>query len=812
DPPGARVEVAGAEPITSPGSIDGLEPGACDVSISLDGYEPVLQSVNVEPGRFVSPPVIKLVRGEGAVRVESTPPGSSWEIVGTPCEIGMTVRKGRTPATIAKLPSGAYEIAFNQPGWAPVRKKIDVGVGTTVSLSHTFATGALAVSGNIPGATWTVVQYPGGDDSPKLSGSVPDALPQVPEGDYVIEFNAQGFPPAREKVSVFSGRAARVSHDFVAAPNVQQQGTNTQTSGSSTSTTSSSSATSVQRTTPAPVTAQGGPASGSGWRVPDCGIELLWVQPGSFTMGSPAGEPDRLAAEAQHRVTLTQGYWLGKYEVTQGQWTAIMGSNPSSFSDAGSSTPVDSISWDDAMAFCRKLTERERAAGRLPAGYEYSLPTEAEWEYACRAGTTTAFSFGDDGSNLFRCGNYCDKTNTCDFSWQDKDHSDGFDKAAPVGRFKANPWGFCDMHGNVWEWCWDFLGDYPASSVTDPVGPASGSVRVLRGGGWDDDAKSARSAFRFTFGNQDKHYYANGMRLALHPARNAAAPRQPARVDPPAAPQPQNPSAQPPQTAAAPREGANFRISSPVIEMLWVQPGSFTMGSPESEGDRDSSETPHRVTLSRGYWLGKYEVTQGQWTAIMGSNPSNFIESGNSAPVENISWNEALAFCRKLTERERAAGRLPAGYEYSLPTEAEWEYACRAGTATAFSFGDDGSNLFRYGNYCDLANKNDFPWRDKDHSDGFDKTAPVGRFKANPWGFCDMHGNVWEWTLDWMGDYPASGATDPKGVSDGTERVLRGGGWDDKPAAARSAYRYTFGDPDKKYYANGMRLALRPAR
>ena len=231
-------------------------------------------------------------------------------------------------------------------------------------------------------------------------------------------------------------------------------------------------------------------------------LKLKWIAPGSFQMGD----------YSKHPVTLSEGYWLGQYEVTQGQWQALMGSAPSKFK--GSRNPVEQVSWEDAMAFCRELTERERAAGRLPEGWHYTLPTEAQWEYACRAGTRTGFSFGDSDADLHRYGNYCDRSNTDGWDWQDKTHTDGHDKTAPVGSFHPNAWGLYDMHGNVWEWCSDWYGDYPSGSVVDPTGARSGSYRVYRGGSWLNHARYCRSAYRLWL-TPGYRWYNLGFRLAL---------------------------------------------------------------------------------------------------------------------------------------------------------------------------------------------------------------------------------------------------------------------------------------------------------
>ena len=225
-------------------------------------------------------------------------------------------------------------------------------------------------------------------------------------------------------------------------------------------------------------------------------LELVWCPPGEFIMGSPAGEEGRGYDEVQHQVTLTKGFWLGKYPVTQRQWETVMGNNPSRFKvgemlglfvQEKTEHPVENVSWDDCQAFCGKLNEklaaREDARPGVAAGEraspragEFRLPTEAEWEYACRAGTVGPFAGDLD-----------------DMGWY---ASNSGKTTHPVGQKRANAWGLCDMHGNVWEWCEDWYGNYPSGSVTDPVGAASGSYRVARGGRWSGYASHCRSAIR----------------------------------------------------------------------------------------------------------------------------------------------------------------------------------------------------------------------------------------------------------------------------------------------------------------------------
>lgn len=221
------------------------------------------------------------------------------------------------------------------------------------------------------------------------------------------------------------------------------------------------------------------------------------------------------------------------------------------------------------------------------------------------------------------------------------------------------------------------------------------------------------------------------------------------------------------------------------ITLVPITPGEFMMGT--ASGGSSDERPPTRVTISRPFFLAATEVTQAQWTAVMGgSNPSNFI--GDTLPVENVSWDDAMAFCKKLTERERAAGRLPAGWRFTLPTEAQWEYACRAATT-----GDYAGDL------------DAMAWYDKNSGS---KTHPVGMKQANAWGLSDMHGNVWEWCLDWYGSsYPGGSVTDPSGAASGSERVGRGGGWFYVADVCRSAFRI-HASPAFRGYVLGFRLAL----
>ena len=219
------------------------------------------------------------------------------------------------------------------------------------------------------------------------------------------------------------------------------------------------------------------PVEGASFSIPKLNLDMLWCKPGTFLMGSPQDEEGRAEDETQHKVTLTQGFYLGKHEMTQEQWEKVMGTSPSTF--PGPTLPVEQVSWEDAIKFCEKLTQMEKAAGRLPEEWVYTLPTEAQWEYACRAGTTTAYSFGDT------------------MTPKQANYDGNIGKTTVVGTYPANPWGFHDLHGNVWEWCLDWSGKYPGGSASDPAGPSFGSARVFRGGSWYRIVWSMRSANRY---------------------------------------------------------------------------------------------------------------------------------------------------------------------------------------------------------------------------------------------------------------------------------------------------------------------------
>jgi formylglycine-generating enzyme required for sulfatase activity len=256
---------------------------------------------------------------------------------------------------------------------------------------------------------------------------------------------------------------------------------------------------------------------------PTLGAKFVLIPAGTFTMGSPSSESGRNDSEAQHQVTISRPFYMQTTDVTQGQWKRVMGNNPSYFRSCGDDCPVEKVSWNDVQEFISKLNNMEGSD-------KYHLPTEAQWEYAARAGTTTALYNGQiniSGDNnapaldkiAWYGGNSCvDYSGGDDCSgWPERQYRCSKCGTHPVGQKQPNAWGLYDMLGNVWQWCQDWwAADYPSDSVTDPVGPSSGTNRVFRGGSWSSNAMYCRTALRNGYTPSDKFSYI-GFRLARTP-------------------------------------------------------------------------------------------------------------------------------------------------------------------------------------------------------------------------------------------------------------------------------------------------------
>jgi formylglycine-generating enzyme required for sulfatase activity len=595
---------------------------------------------------------------------------------------------------------------------------------------------------------------------------------------------------------------------------------------------------------------------------------LRWIAPGEFVMGSPTEEGGRFNSEGpQHRVTLTQGYWLFDTPCTQALWEAVMGSNPSEFKSQ--SRPVDQVSWDDCQAFLERLNER------IPE-LCLNLPSEAQWEYACRAGNNTATYagqleilgehnapaldpiawYGGNSGVDFELENGWDASD-----WKEKQYA--FDKAGthPVGLKRPNAWGLYDMLGNVEEWCADGQREYQASPIEDPKGPVvAGGRRVIRGGSWYVLARYVRCAYRFAVepGLRDVYLGFRCARVQAGPepvgTRPLQAERRTAagtsgeagRVD--LRPRGEDsvvlsPAAnglrlrsdhteltlrrrvRPVWASAMGRdrfglwaeidlgEGEDRQL---VQRLRWIAPGEFLMGSPPDETGRFDREGPqHRVTLTQGYWLFDTPCTQALWEAVMGDNPSEF--KSPTRPVEQVSWDDCQVFLERLN------GLFP-DLELSLPSEAQWEYACRAGTDSATYVGpleilgsDNAPALDPiawYGGNSGVDFElekgiNRYFWPENEQQFSFAKsgTHPVGLKQPNSWGLYDMLGNVEEWCTDDLRYYQEQLVKDPNGFSGtGGSRVIRGGSWSGRARDVRCAHRIVF-EPTERGNNLGFRCA-----
>jgi formylglycine-generating enzyme required for sulfatase activity len=502
------------------------------------------------------------------------------------------------------------------------------------------------------------------------------------------------------------------------------------------------------------------------------GMKLVRIPAGKFLMGSPANEEGRQEDEGpQHEVEITRPFYMGVYEVTQEEYEKVMGTNPSHFSAGGEGKdqvanqdtrrfPVESVSWNDAMEFCHKLSAvpEERAAGRV-----YRLPTEAEWEYACRGGSPSSdyFHFGKalrgKGANVA---------------------ASELGRTAPVGSYPPNGYGLHDMHGNVWEWCQDWKGPYPGGLLRDPEGPGYGTRRVRRGGGWHNEPREARSAARCENGPGLRHNCI-GFRVVVRSGERPTALKE----------------------APSPAPAGKEVVNSLGMRLAPIPAGKFLMGAAAKEDGHSAGESPqHEVAITRPFYLGVYEVTQDEYRKVMATNPSRFSAQGRDRekvadqdtrrfPVENVSWDDAVEFCRRLSElpAERRAGRV-----YRLPTEAEWEYACRGGAPT--------SEPYHFGKTLTAAQANT-----GDAELG--RTTSVGSYPPNGYGLHDMHGNVWEWCQDWRGHYEAGPVSDPQGPENGARRILRSGSWLDPARTVRSARRNDRGPQYRTNYI-GFRVLM----
>jgi formylglycine-generating enzyme required for sulfatase activity/predicted Ser/Thr protein kinase len=583
------------------------------------------------------------------------------------------------------------------------------------------------------------------------------------------------------------------------------------------------------------------------------GMRFVLVEPGTFLMGSPPDEQGRDDDETQHEVTITKPFYLGVHQVTQGQGKKVMGNNPSEFSRNGECQdsvrdvsdadldlfPVEGVSWEGAQEFLQALNELDEEAR---SGREYRLPTEAEWEYACRGGHLIK-NLRERHTLPFHLDRPTSSLSSTQANFDGKRPDGGapkgpyLERPCKVGSYQANVLGLYDMHGNVAEWCQDWYdaNAYHQKNRKDPQGPDDGQYRVNRGGSYFYNALCCRAASRAQEDPklQDPSY---GFRVVCVPRAvpPAVEVTEETSVPAPVAPTSLAPLLLSPKASEKPTVPASVAFPTPAptirlreftnvvgMRFVLVEPGRFLMGSPPDEAGRTGEEIQHEVTITRPFYLGVHLVTQGQWSAVMGNNPSFFrrghgkgkekVKEVSDAdldlfPVEFVSWVTVQAFLLKLAALE---GEARNHREYRLPSEAEWEYACRGGHLIK-RLGEKHTLPFHFDRQCSSLSgaqanfAREFPYGDGVSGLSLSRTCKVGSYQPNALGLHDMHGNVREWCADWYGHYPSGPATNPIGPPDGSDRVTRGGCYGSVGLHCRAACR-SRGAPGSRSNTVGFR-------
>ena len=528
--------------------------------------------------------------------------------------------------------------------------------------------------------------------------------------------------------------------------------------------------------------------------IKDINLELIKCPAGSFMMGSPENEQGHhYEKEILHEVKIPAYFYIGKFEITQNQYVRIMGQNPTR-QNIDKNCPVNDLEWKDVLEFCKRLNNKY--AKYLPTGYKFDVPTDEQWEYACRAGTTTTFN---NGKNLLK-GDDFQEGLLDDCAWtKENTYSNDRRSIYPVGQKKPNAWGIYDMHGNVEELCkYIYFSESSQKNVESFLG---------KGGDYYSDLKDCRAA------KQDLSYgLTGGLRIAIVPITKE-------------------------ETAQNKDNDKIIPYEDLNLEMVECPAGSFMMGSSDDlykdlkkrmdselefqEVGLKYSEKIHKVNISKPFKIGKYEIITKQYEAVMGKYDGSDYDTEVAC---YISWLEAKKFCLLLNLRY--SNNLPKGYIFDLPTEAQWEYACRAGTTTDFN---NGKNITdEKADKC--SDLDEIAWYGANRF--LNKLYPKGQKKPNAWGIYDMHGNAGELCRDNFTEIKDGEVTDPfydsvgiygyYGITqEGKERVflldknkdifsVRKGGiaiWES--IFCRSAYR-DFVKISKSSFYSGFRVALVP--
>jgi len=442
-PSGALVSVDGGQAQRTPTTFERLDPGTHRLRFEMEGYDTAQQTVKLKAGDQAHIAPVSLTRQTGSLALGGSPSDLSWVIVSAPADSERSGSAGSGVQTFSDLPTGLYEFEFSLDGFPSKRLSVKIEAGKQAALDCAFPGGPLLISSNVDAAT--VKDYTG-----RVLGRTPFRIPHLAPGSYAYRISADGYSNADVQGEMIDGGSLSLNAEL----------------------------TKISKPIPGQVALISLPGGES--------MAMEWIKYGSFVMGSSKSEGGRESDEDAHTVGIGRAFWMGRTEVTQAQWKAVMGSAPSGFSASGPDAPVESVSWNDAQQFCAKLSQIAREAGTLPEGYEFRLPTEAQWEYACRAGTTGAYA------GPMR-----------DMAWSAVNSGRSTHK---VAQKLPNAWGLFDMHGNVAEWCLDWYAPYSGDSLISD-GPRDGTFKVVRGGSWQQGMIKCRSAARNRFLPTDRWNY-----------------------------------------------------------------------------------------------------------------------------------------------------------------------------------------------------------------------------------------------------------------------------------------------------------------